>query len=104
MAERFSEPLTIAEIAAAAGLHPNYAMPLFQRHCGITIRDYLLQHRLTRAQQLMLTSDAKVIDVAMASGFGSVSAFYAAFTRTLGEPPEHYRRRLSGAGPLAHTQ
>lgn len=94
MAERFAEPLAVAEIARAAGLHPNYAMPLFRRHCGVTIRDYLLQHRLTRAQQLLATTDDKIIDVALASGFGSQSAFYEAFTRILREAPQRYRRRL----------
>ncbi len=96
MAERFREKLTVAEISAAAGLHPNYAMPLFHRLCGVTIRDYLLQHRLTRAQQLLLTTDDKVIDVALASGFGSQSAFYEVFTQVVKETPQGFRRRMRG--------
>lgn len=94
MAERFREELTVKDIAAAADLHPNYAMPLFSRICGVTIRDYLLQHRLTRAQQLLLVTDDKVIDVALASGFGSLSAFYEAFARTVNEAPQQFRRRM----------
>jgi AraC-like DNA-binding protein len=94
MAERFREELTVRDVAAAAALHPNYAMPLFRQHCGVTIRDYLLQHRLTRAQQLLLMTDDKVIDVALASGFGSLSAFYEAFTRVGKETPQKFRRRM----------
>lgn len=94
MAERFQEDLSVAAIAAAAKLHPNYAMTLFRRACGVTIRDYLQQHRLARAQQLLLTTEDKVIDVALASGFGSASAFYSAFGRTLRETPEGYRQRM----------
>lgn len=94
MAERYREDLTITDIARAAGLHPNYAMPLFRRLSGVTIRDYLLQHRLTRAQQLLLTTDDKVLDVALASGFGSSSAFYEIFTRVLKETPVEFRRRM----------
>lgn len=94
MAERFHENLAIPEIARAAGLHPNYAMPLFRRYCGITIRDYLLQHRLTNAQRLLLMTDDKVVDIAFASGFGSLSAFYDAFARNLMETPQVYRRRM----------
>lgn len=94
MAERYREDLTIAEIARVAGLHPNYAMPLFRRLSGVTIRDYLLQHRLTRAQQLLLTTDDKVLDVALASGFGSSSSFYDIFTRALKETPVEFRRRM----------
>lgn len=94
MAERFREKLTVEEIASAADLHPNYAMPLFRRLCGVTIRDYLLQHRLTRAQQLLLTTEDKVIDVALASGFGSQSSFYEAFTRVVKETPQEFRQRM----------
>lgn len=93
MAERFQGNLTITEIARAANLHPNYAMPLFRRICGVTIRNYLLQHRLACAQQLLLTTDDKVLDVALASGFGSISAFYDVFTRVIKETPKEFRRR-----------
>ena len=94
MAERFQEDLTVAVIARAAGLHPNYAMPLFRRHCGVTIRNYLVQYRLTHAQRLLLTTDDKVIDVALASGFSSQSSFYAAFARLVKETPQAFRRRM----------
>ncbi|MDO8539986.1 MAG: helix-turn-helix domain-containing protein [Opitutaceae bacterium] len=94
MAERFQDSISVADVAAAAELHPNYAMPLFQRHCGVTIHDYLMQYRLTHAQWLLLTTDEKIIDVALASGFGSLSSFYEAFTRIAKEPPQTFRRRM----------
>lgn len=94
MAERFQDDLTVPEIARAAGLHPNYAMPLFRRHCGVTIRNYLLQYRLTNAQRLLLMTNDKVVDIAFASGFSSLSGFYDAFGRKLMETPQAYRRRM----------
>jgi len=94
MAERFQENLTVAEIAKSAKVHPNYAMPLFRRHCGVTIRDYLLQYRITHAQRLLLTTDDRVIDVALASGFSSQSSFYAAFVRLVKTTPQAFRRRV----------
>ena len=93
-AERFRENLTVADIAKAANVHPNYAMPLFRRHCGVTIRDYLLQYRITHAQRLLLTMGGKVIDVALANGFSSQSSFYAAFARLVKETPQAFRRRM----------
>ncbi|MFZ4780529.1 MAG: helix-turn-helix domain-containing protein [Terrimicrobiaceae bacterium] len=94
MAERFREDLDIAEIAAAARLHPNYAMPLFRRHCGVTIRDYLLQLRLIHAQRLLITTDLKVIDVAFSSGFRSLSSFYEAFLKVVKVTPKAFRTRM----------
>ncbi len=99
MAERYLEPLTVAQVAAAARLHPNYAMTLFRRRCGITLRDYLAQLRVTHAQRLLLDGDAKVTDVALESGFNTLSAFYEAFTRRVGLTPRAYRaRHRTGAG------
>lgn len=92
MAEHFRDDIEVADVAAAAELHPNYAMALFRRLCGVTIRDYLLQHRLTRAQQLLLTTEDKVIDVALASGFGSQSVFYEIFRDTVNMTPLEFRR------------
>lgn len=94
MAEGFQDNLTVAKIAKAANLHPNYAMPLFRKHCGVTIRDYLLQYRITHAQRLLLTTEQKVIDVALASGFGSQSSFYSAFVRLVKDTPQGFRRRM----------
>jgi AraC family transcriptional regulator, melibiose operon regulatory protein len=99
IAARFREPLAATDIAAAAGLHPNYAMQLFRRRTGLTLHGYLERQRLAHARQLLATSALKVIDVAFAAGFGTASAFYAAFAKHLGCTPAVYRRRvLRGAG------
>lgn len=93
MAERFTEDLTVGEIAAAAALHPKYAMQLFKRVCGVTLGDYLARYRLTHAQHLLIQTDDKVIDIAYASGFRSLSAFYEAFNKAMLMPPAEFRRR-----------
>jgi len=94
MAERFRDDIDIADVARAAGLHPNYAMPLFRRHSGVTIRYYLLQHRVNHAQRLLFMTDQKIVDIALASGFVSLSAFYEAFNRMVKTTPQAYRKRI----------
>lgn len=94
--EHYREPIALADIAAAAGLHPNYAANLFRRRCGQTLLQCLTQHRLAHAQRLLATTDAKVIDVALESGFGSLSRFYEAFARARQETPAAYRARFAG--------
>jgi AraC-like DNA-binding protein len=95
MAEHFWEDITVADVAGSAKLHPKYAMPLFRRTCGLTIRNYLLQHRLTHAQRQLIATDVKVIDIALASGFRSQSAFYETFTRVTGRTPVAFRRQMA---------
>jgi AraC family transcriptional regulator, melibiose operon regulatory protein len=97
MAARYQEPLDVAEVAAAAGLHPNYAMALFRRQGGMTIHAYLTRLRVMHAQRRLLEGEMKVADVALECGFGTVSSFYAAFTAQLGVTPTAFRTRGKGA-------
>lgn len=92
IAEHFREPLTVPAIAAAAGLHPTYAMAQFRRVVHTTVLDYLTQRRLAEARRLLVSTDVSVGRVAADSGFGSVSRFYAAFTSACGVAPATFRR------------
>ncbi len=94
VAQHYMRPLRVAEIAGAVGLHPNYAMNLFRKSMGTSLVDYATQHRISHAQRLLLTSDAKILDVALESGFGSLSRFYAVFAEACGMSPKEYRASL----------
>jgi AraC-like DNA-binding protein len=82
------------EVAASVSLHPNYAMQLFRRYTGRTIVNYLNQYRIAHAQQLLLTTDKSVLDIAYESGFNSLSRFYAVFRATCKQSPGRYRQTL----------
>lgn len=92
IAQRYTQPLTVEEIGEVVGLHPNYAMSLFKKTFGITLINYITQHRVSHAQRLLATTDAKILDIALASGFTSTSRFNAAFSAECGCSPRTYRR------------
>jgi len=52
---------------------------------------YLTQYRVAYAQQMLLISDESISDIALASGFTSLSRFYAAFREICHDSPKHYR-------------
>ena len=91
IADHYTEPLHIANIAHTAHLHPNYAMSLFRKHLGLSIVDYVTQYRLAHAQRLLIMSNANASEIALEAGFGSVSRFYTAFKRAYGQSPGAYR-------------
>lgn len=93
VAQNYRRPLTVPEIAESAGLHPNYAMALFRRQFGTTLANYLTQHRVFHAQRLLVSTDTPVSQVALESGFGSVSRFNAAFRQICGVTPRAFRER-----------
>jgi AraC-like DNA-binding protein len=94
IAERYAEPLRVGDLAAAVDLHPNYAMQLFRKAFGMSLLDYLAQHRIAHAQRLLVTTDAPVAAIALDCGFGSASQFYAVFRRVCGVAPGAYRAAL----------
>lgn len=100
VAQRYTEPLTVAEISRAVSLHPNYAMNLFKKTFGTTLIDYLTRHRVSHAQRMLATTDAKVVDIALSSGFNSISRFNEAFRRACGCTPREYRHEHEQVEPL----
>lgn len=91
IATRYTEPLTIANIVQPTGLHPNYAMALFRKTCGMSILDYLNQHRIFHARRLLITTNRTILDIAMDCGFGSQSRFYQAFKKACHCSPGKFR-------------
>jgi len=81
IAENFAKEINTGKIAAAAGLHPKYAMTLLKQRCGVTLHDYLQQHRVRHAQSLLITTDAKLL----MWRWRAASALRASFTRCSGE-------------------
>jgi AraC-like DNA-binding protein len=105
LAAHYRETLTVDDIARAVRLHPKYLMRLFKRHCRIGVWEYLTRLRVSHAQRLLVTTDARVSDLALESGFGSPAAFYQAFAAySGGEKPLDYRRRHEVGGKSAPIQ
>lgn len=96
IADRYTEPIIVADVAGFVGLNPNYALTLFRRGTGMGIVEFLTWHRIMHAQRLLATTDIAILDIAFASGFGSTSRFYAAFRRDCGQSPREYRTSLRG--------
>lgn len=94
MAANFTQPLTVAAIAASAGVHPHYAMQLFREAYGLSIVAYLTQYRVAHAQQLLLTTDVGALEIGLSAGFASASRFYSAFKAACGVSPGAYRAAL----------
>ena len=94
IAGNYTRDIKVADIAAAAGMHPNSAMRLFRQTCGLTVLEYLTMHRIWHAQHLLATGYMKIRDIADACGFNTPNRFYAAFKRLVGKLPTDFRESL----------
>jgi len=82
-----TEELTIADIAKAALMSPYYFQKGFSMLCGFTVGEYIRSRRLSLAGSELLSTDAKIIDVALKYGYDSPDSFTKAFTRFHGITP-----------------
>jgi AraC-like DNA-binding protein len=92
--QNFREDIGVDNIAEASHLHPNYAMTLFRRHTGMTLSQYLTLQRVAYAQRRLATTGDPIQQIALESGFGSVSRFYEAFRQQTGNSPRRFRLQM----------
>ena len=86
------EELTIRDIAQQAALSPFYFQKGFAMLCGMTVGDYIRQRRLSAAGLEVLTTDRKIIDIALEFGYDSPDSFTRAFARFHGLTPAALRK------------
>ena len=91
MEAAIDQPLTLAELAAAAGLSPFHFCRAFRDTLGETPFEHLARLRLERAMMLLAETDKSVIEVALDVGYETESGLARLFRRALGIAPSVYR-------------
>ncbi len=92
--ERFSERLTLSDLAVQAGVHPVYLSRVFRAYYGCSIGEYLTRCRLRLAMDLMTSTELSLAQIAIDTGFYDQGHFSNKFKKHLGISPREYRSRL----------
>ena len=90
--EHCTENITLDDAASYSGFSKYHFTRLFKQFTGSTFYKYLNQKRITRAERSLSDMSLSVTDVAMASGFSSMSAFIRMFKLMKGCTPSEFRR------------
>ena len=88
-----SRKLTLPQIAKSLHCSTVTLTEHFKREFGITINEYITQKRMELAQQLLLTTDASLNQIASSVGFSDVEYFSRTFKKHHGEPPARWRHK-----------
>jgi AraC-like DNA-binding protein len=88
---RYHEPLSVDDLARAAGLSRAHFSREFRRAFGEPPHSYLLTRRLERAAGMLRMTDRSISDICLSVGLTSLGSFTASFTRTYGVSPAAYR-------------
>ena len=89
--ERWSEKLTLDQIARACGLNRAKLTRGFREMFNCSIAEALAERRLLEARRLLLTTDLPVSSVGYESGYLNNASFSRAFGRHFGRSPSDYR-------------
>ena len=90
--DNLTQELEIREIAKCAYVSPFYFQRIFSALCGISVGEYIRNRRLTLAGEELLSSNAKIIDIAAKYGYDSPDSFNRAFQRFYGVSPSAARK------------
>ncbi|MFP3992351.1 helix-turn-helix domain-containing protein [Streptomyces sp. E11-3] len=88
---RLHEPLTVADLAARAGMSPRSFARHFTAATGSTPLRWLLDQRVAAAQKLLEHTDLPMPEVARRAGFGSEVTMRQHFAARLATSPRAYR-------------
>jgi AraC family transcriptional regulator of adaptative response / DNA-3-methyladenine glycosylase II len=85
----------VASLADRLSVGERQLRRLFAQHMGATPIAVAQTRRVLHAKRLLHDTDLSMIEIALASGFGSVRRFNETFQRLYGRPPSDLRRRAA---------
>jgi AraC-like DNA-binding protein len=84
--------ITLANLAATAGLSRMYFAKQFRATTGMRPHDFVLRKRIARAQQMLAATSDTLVDIALSVGFQTQAHFTTVFKKFAGNTPYQFRR------------
>jgi transcriptional regulator GlxA family with amidase domain len=97
MERAIDRPVPTGMIARRAGVSARMLEMLFRRHLGESPAAYYAKLRLQAARRLVVDTSLPMQQIAVRTGFSSLSAFSRSFSRHAGESATALRRRVRSA-------
>lgn len=90
---RYSEEISVEEIAAEVYLSPSYATTLFKNETNETIIQYLTGIRIKKAMELLQDDTIKIYEVSQRVGYSNITYFSSLFKNHVGITPKEFRAK-----------
>jgi AraC family transcriptional regulator len=89
--DNLAEDLSLAQLAAVAGMSPHYFAELFRRSTGHAPHRYVLLERIERAKQGLRGAGRSIIELGLEVGFQNPSHFARMFRKFVGTSPSQFQ-------------
>ena len=87
----YHQPITLGDVAQAAGYSPAYLTSLMRRQTGQTVQRWIIERRMVAARSLLLETDQAVEQIAAQVGYNNAVHFFRQFRQLYGTTPQAWR-------------
>jgi AraC-like DNA-binding protein len=91
MDAHYNNNITLEDIAAPASMNSQHFLRMFKQVYHITPHQYLIDLKLKKAKQLLVSSGLTMAEICQTIGFESVFSFSILFKDRFGLAPAHFR-------------
>ncbi|WP_238524550.1 response regulator transcription factor [Caldicellulosiruptor hydrothermalis] len=98
--ENYNRDITIDEVANKLHISTSHLMHLFKDELGKTFYDCLVEYRISKAKELLLSTNLKVYEVAEKVGYQDAKYFSQLFKKYTGYTPKEFVDYHTFAGEL----
>ena len=85
------EKISLAELADAFKVSPNYLSQLFKRHMEMGLNEYITNQKIIKSRHLLRETNMRIYEIAESLGFENAFYFSKVFKKTVGLSPKDYR-------------
>jgi two-component system response regulator YesN len=92
--QTYNREIELSELANHVYLTANYVSFLFRKETGMTITEYIIDLRVSKAKELLLNQlELKTYEVGQAVGYPDAAYFNRLFKKVVGTTPRMYREQ-----------
>ena len=90
--ENLTENISLEQLSKSANMSRTYFCSIFKKLNRITPWDYITIKRIEKSIEILKTSNATVLEIAMKCGFNNSANFNRSFKKVTGKIPKDYRK------------
>ncbi len=89
----YCNPIRVTDVADYVCINRSYLYTLFQKLLGMSPQQFLTTFRITKARELLDSTDYSIESIALSCGYNDAMVFSKAFRGMKGMSPSQYRRQ-----------
>lgn len=89
----YCNPIKVTDVADYVCINRSYLYTLFENYLGMSPQKFLTTFRLTKARELLESTDYSIESIAFSCGYNDALVFGKAFSQMMGKSPSAYRKQ-----------